>query len=222
MTAGLGFTGALTASYIAIAAGISPVVCTIGGIVSMLVGLLGAGKMAPIPANETYNGIPILKTANSPARLALYGLGLAGLGLSAAPLFSYAYFTSPHILPSAIGISAAIFGGASLVAYSMPKDKMLSTGRILGGSLLGLIGLQLVGLVSYLITGPNALTSLLFRADNYLGILLFSAFVAYDTHVAIKSYEMGYADHLGMSISFIMNIWNILMRVIYIMTGNRE
>lgn len=99
---------------------------------------------------------------------------------------------------------------------------MLSAGRVLGGSLLGLIGLQLVGLLAYLVTGPNVLSSLLFRADNYLGIALFSAFVAYDTHVAIKSYEMGQADHLGISISFIMDIWNILMRVIYIMTGNRE
>lgn len=222
MTAGLGFTGALTTSYLAIAAGLSPVFCTFGGIVAMLVGLIGASRMAPIPADELYNGVPILKTVNPPARLALYSLGLAGLGLSAAPLFAYAYMTAPHILPSAIGISAAIFGGASLVAYNMPKDRMLSAGRILGGSLLGLIALQLVGLVTFLITGPNAFSSLLFRADNYLGILLFSGFVAYDTHVAIKSYEMGYADHLGVSIQFIMNIWNILMRVIYIMTGSRD
>ena len=41
------------------------------------------------------------------------------------------YAISPTILPSAIGISAAIFGGASLVAYSMPKDKMLSAGKML-------------------------------------------------------------------------------------------
>jgi FtsH-binding integral membrane protein len=221
MTAGLGFTGALATSYLAVAAGISPMICTFGGLIAMLGGFLGAGRMTPYPANETYNGIPILKTANTPARLALFGLGLAGLGLSAAPIFAHAMYTAPHILPSAIGISAAIFGGASLVAYSMPKDRMLSAGRILGGSLLGLIGLQLVGLLSFLITGPNAFSSLLFRADNYLGILLFSGFVAYDTHVAIKSYEMGYADHLGISIQFIMNIWNILMRVISIMTDNR-
>ena len=220
-TAGLGFTGALAASYLAIAAGVSPIVCTFGGIVSMLVGLIGASRMNAVPVEDHYNGVPILKTENGPARLALYGLGLAGLGLSAAPMFAYAYAISPTILPSAIGISAAIFGGASLVAYSMPKDKMLSAGKMLGGSLLGLIGLQLVGLVAFLVTGPNALRSLLFRADNYLGIALFSAFVAYDTHVAIKSYELGNADHLGLSISFIMDIWNILMRVIYIMTGSR-
>jgi len=51
VTAGLGFTGALSASYLAIAAGLSPAFCTFGGIVAMLVGLLGAGRMAPIPAN---------------------------------------------------------------------------------------------------------------------------------------------------------------------------
>ena len=57
---------------------------------------------------------------------------------------------------------------------------------ILGVALFGLIGLQLVGLASAWIMGPNMLSLMLFRADTYLGILLFSGFIAYDTHVAIK------------------------------------
>lgn len=115
-------------------------------------------------------------------------MGVAGLGLSAAPLFMMAHAVSPTILPTALGITTAIFGGASLVAYSMPKDKMLGFGGVLTGSLLGLIGLQLIGLLSAAFMGPNALSTLLFSANNYLGIGLFSALIAYDTHVAIKMY----------------------------------
>lgn len=92
------------------------------------------------------------------------------------------------ILPTAIGLTSAIFGGASILAYNMPKDKMLNYGGVLSGSLLGLIGLQLIGLISSLVVGPNAFSSLLFRADSYIGIGLFSAFIAYDTHLAIKMY----------------------------------
>ncbi len=88
------------------------------------------------------------------------------------------------------------------MAYSMPKDKMLGYGRVLGGSLLGLIGLQIVGILSAVFMGPNPLSTLLFSIDNYIGIGLFTAFIAFDTHLAIKMYEMREADHLGMAVQF--------------------
>lgn len=164
------------------------------------------------------NGIPIYKTTNSPLRLGLYGLGTLSLGLTASPLFAYAHMVSPSILPTAIGITSAIFGGASLVAYNMPKDKMLGYGGVLFGSLIGLIGLQIVGLLASIFMGPNMLTSMLFRADSYIGIGLFSIFIAYDTHLAIKMYEQKMADHLGMSIQFLLDFWNILVRVVSILS----
>lgn len=36
----------------------------------------------------------------------------------------------------------------------------------------------------------------LHRADTFLGVGLFSALVAYETHTSIKAYEEGNADHL--------------------------
>jgi FtsH-binding integral membrane protein len=145
-------------------------------------------------------------------------MGVLGLGLGASPLFMMAQAMSPAIMPTALGITTAIFGGASLAAYSMPKDKMLGYGRLLSGSLLGLIGLQLVGLLTTMAIGPNAFSSFLFTADNYIGIGLFSALIAYDTHVAIKMYEMREADHLGMAVQFLLDFWNILIRVVSIFT----
>ena len=84
------------------------------------------------------------------------------------------------------------------------------------GGLLGLIGLQVVGLLTALVMGPNPLSMMLFRADNYIGIALFSVFIAYDTHIAIKMYEEKQADHLGMSIQFLLDFWNILVRLVSI------
>ena len=117
-------------------------------------------------------------------------MGVVGLGLSSAPLFLMAQAVSPTILPTAIGLTTAIFGGASLVAYNMPKDKMLGYGNVLMGSMLGLIGLQVVGLLAAVFTGPNAFSALLFSANNYLGVALFSIMIAYDTHFAMKMYEL--------------------------------
>jgi hypothetical protein len=47
--------------------------------------------------------------------------------------------------------------------------------------------------------GPNLYTHICHRADTFVGLGIFTAFVAYDTHVALKSYEDGNADHLGVS-----------------------
>lgn len=151
------------------------------------------------------------------SRLLLYGLGVASLGLSASPMFLYTQMISTSIIPTALGITAGIFGGASAMAYMMPKDKMLSYGRLFMGGLIGLIAMQLIGLGSAYFMGPNALSMLLFNINTYGGILLFSGLIAYDTHVAIKSYEMGNADHLSMSIQLLLNLWNILIRVMEIL-----
>lgn len=134
----------------------------------------------------------------------------------------YMYAINPSIITSALGLTCGIFGGASLMAYNMPKDKMLGYGRVFMGSLLGLIGIQLIGIGSTFFMGPNALSSFLFQADTYIGALLFTGLIAYDTHVAIKEYENGYADHLGMSIQMLLNFWNLLIRIMYILGNNKD
>ena len=223
-TAGMSIIAALSSSYMFMT---MPFVYTnmgmsvLLGAVMTIGGFVGTQYMRPVNVIEKINGVEIFKTINSPTRLGLYGMGILGLGLGGAPLFMMAQAISPTIVPTALALSSAVFGGASLVAYNIPKDKMLGMGGVLIGSLIGLIGLQVVGLLTAAFTGPNALSTLLFSANNYLGIGLFSALIAYDTHVAIKMYEMREADHLGMSVQFLLNFWNILVRFISIFS-NRE
>ena len=153
-------------------------------------------------------------------RTALYGMGIMGLGLSAAPLLAYASMVSPSIVPTALGMTAAIFGGASLAAYRMPKDKMLSYGPVLGGSLLGLIVLQLAGLGAAFFMGPNPFSLMMLKSSNYIAVGLFTAFIAYDTHLAIKMYEMQQPDHLGISVQFILDFWNIFTSLLRIFSSS--
>jgi FtsH-binding integral membrane protein len=160
--------------------------------------------------------IEMIKSVNSPLRKAMFGLGIVGLGLSSAPLIAMATAMSPTIVPTCLGLTAAIFGGASLAAYNMKKDSMLKYSGVLFGSLLGLIGLQVAGLAAALIVGPNPFSLLLFNASNYITIGLFTAFIAYDTHVAIKLYETGEPDHLGMASNFLLDLWNIFTALLRI------
>lgn len=66
---------------------------------------------------------------------------MAGMGLSASPLFAKVAFINPAILPTSILISSGIFGAASAFAYMKPKNSLMGWGDTLYSSVLGMIGL---------------------------------------------------------------------------------
>lgn len=217
-TTALSVMGALGGAFIGMNLPIvllNPLPTVIGAGMVTLASFMGVQYMKPTNVKESILGAQgsIYKTQNSISRILIYSMGVLSLGISTSPLFAYMQMISPSIIPSSLGITMGIFGGASAMAYAMPKDKMLGYGRVLGGSLLGLIAMQLVGLGSAYFMGPNALSTLLFTLDNYAGILLFTGLIAYDTHVAIKEYEMGNADHLGISVQLLLDFWNLLIRI---------
>lgn len=47
-----------------------------------------------------------------------------------------------------MGITASIFGGASLMGFFLPKSYVMGYGTILGGGMLGLLGLNASGLLA--------------------------------------------------------------------------
>lgn len=198
-TTGLAFGGALASSYavMSIPAFYSMMwPLSLGGSLAAIVGFVATSYMQPKYKVETEKlnareKIEFLRPINTPLRKAMFGLGVVGLGVGGAPLIAMASAFNPSIVPTCLGLTAAIFGGASMMAFNMKKDSMLKYGGVLGGSLLGLIGLQLAGLGASLVMGPNPFSMMMFNASSYISVALFSAFILYDTHMAIKMYEMG-------------------------------
>ena len=111
----------------------NPMGTAIIGAIATIGSFWAVQSMKPNNIVERINGIPVYRTENSIARLLTYSLGVLSLGLSASPMFLYTQMLNPSIIPSAIGITCGIFGGASAMAYMMPKDKMLGYGKILMG-----------------------------------------------------------------------------------------
>lgn len=66
-----------------------------------------------------------------------------------------------YALPLTMGITSAIFGGASLVGLLMPRGFMVGYGSVLTGGLLGLIGLNLTGLLAAKYLGMAAAASIM-------------------------------------------------------------
>jgi FtsH-binding integral membrane protein len=112
-----------------------------------------------------------------------------------------------------LGITASIFGGASLMGFLLPKSYAMGYGTILGGSMLGLLGLNASGLLAGKFLGYTLYANTLSTAESYLGIGLFTMMIIYDTHIAIKRYQKGDADHLGMSIQLLLDLWYLIIRI---------
>jgi hypothetical protein len=68
------------------------------------------------------------------------------------------------ILPLTMGISAAIFGGASLTALFLPRGFMLGYGSVLMGGLIGLLSLNFTGLLAAKFVGMGMFASTLSTA----------------------------------------------------------
>ena len=120
-TTGLSILGALGTSYAVLSLPLTAAAMSqlaMGGLVATLVGLIGSSFMKPeyLVVKEPLGQGEQTETIvarNSFLRQALYGVGVMGLGLSAAPLLAFAGMMSPSIVPTCLGLTAAIFGGAS-------------------------------------------------------------------------------------------------------------
>jgi len=160
-----------------------------------------------------------LKAENSPTRLLGYGALTIGMGISIVPLIS---FLPPTVLPSAICLSLLTMGGASLFAYKSKSADMLKWGPPLMGGLFGLIGLQLVGLGSYLVVGPNVMYDAIHNINTYGGIALFAGLTAYETHAAIDMYKKNEPDHLLCASNLYLDFMNLLVRFIDIISKYKK
>jgi FtsH-binding integral membrane protein len=129
-----------------------------GGIVSFM-SFQKAQRIPPKFFLEQKGEDTIYRTQNDAARLTIFGIGCIAMGLSASPLFLTVHEVSNTILPMTMGITAAIFGGASIAGLILPRSMMLGYGGVLMGGLFGLIGLNLTGLL----------------AAKFLGITLFAS-----------------------------------------------
>jgi FtsH-binding integral membrane protein len=138
---------------------------------------------------------------------------LASNSLMISPLFT---IVPLEIVPTALGITSFITAGAVVYAKkNRDKDLQVYKSAAYGG-LLGLLSLQLVGLGSYLVVGPNVLFDTLHQVDLYGGTLLFSGLLMYDTHTAINEYNNGKKDALGLSVSIYLDLMNLFIRILEI------
>lgn len=208
------------------------------GLLATTTGLSAAGVMTSLFVFGASSGLSLLgfggllgcvfgmwfvDPANVGLRRALL-FGVGGFsGLSIAPLVGMAAAISPLIvLQAAIG-TAAIFAGFSLAAMYARRGLFL----MLGGPLMaGFILILFAGLGSAFLPmlgiGTPALWMALHNINVYLGLLLFSVFISYDTQRMVESARNGTADVVSDATSMFLNCFNIFTRLLIILMGSRS
>ena len=123
-------------------------------------------------------------------------------------------------LASTFFVTAAAFGGLSLVGYTTKKD-LTAMGSFL---IMGVIGLVIASLVNMFMPSGT-----LYLIISGLGVLIFSGLIAYDTQRLKMTYyqlggnqeAMGVATGFG-ALSLFINFINLFQFLLAFMGGSRE
>lgn len=217
---GLGITGSLaTASTLTY---LAPEFLSQNALGLLIVGAIGAiGSIFAYRQNdyttrkENYDGKLVTVTEHSTRNKLAYGVLSVSNGLTIAPLVLISSAVNPLILPTALVLSAGTMGGASWYALSKKNSDINLWGPTLYGGLIGMVGMGLVSLVT--IPFFPQFAYMWFTFEPYLGIALFSALTAYDTHMAVSNFKEGNRNDLDCAISFFLNFMNLLIRFMEIL-----
>jgi FtsH-binding integral membrane protein len=181
---------------------------------------LGVSIAAMIGSGMLARSVPFQPAPS--AKQAAWLLHCAVIGAVIAPLC----LLGGPILTRAAWYTAGMVGGLSTTAMCAPSDKFLSWG---GPLAMGLGVVFCASLGSMFLPPTTALGSGLYSVAMYGGLILFGAFLLYDTQKIVYKAErhpVGYGappfDPVNASIGIYMDTINIFVRIASLLAGNRR
>lgn len=181
---------------------------------------LGVSIAAMIGSGMLVRSLPYQSAPS--AKQAAWLLHCAVLGAVVAPIC----LLGGPILTRAAWYTAGMVGGLSTVAACAPSDKFLSWG---GPLAMGLGVVFCASLGSMFLPPTTALGSGLYSVAMYGGLILFGAFLLYDTQKIIYKAERHPAgfgappfDPVNASVSIYLDTVNIFIRIASLLAGNRR
>lgn len=143
-----------------------------------------------------------------------YLVGMAFFtGLSLGPLIDHVIQVDPTIVTTAFFASCLIFVCFSLSALWAEDRSFL----YMGGTLLSCVSiLAMLGLANIFFR-----STLIYQLNLYGGLVLFCAFILYDTQLIIEKRRRGDDDFIWHSVDLFLDFINIFRRIMIIMS-NKE
>jgi FtsH-binding integral membrane protein len=157
-------------------------------------------------------------TPNSPSNLAKRQLQLGGValcqGMVIAPLIEVNLQVDPGLLLTAFGCTAALFGCFTAAAFLARRRQYLFIGGALGSAMSMLMVIRLVNMFSR--------SESLWTAELYLGLLVFSGYVVFDTQLIIERAHASNPDPVTDALQLFLDAVGLLVRIIVILMKNKN
>lgn len=147
-----------------------------------------------------------------PINILLLALFTSTSGLTLGPVLnSYVAQGMGDVIPMATGITALTFGGLSMYVHLSKKDFSFLSGFLF----IGLIGLILVSLASFLFHFPVSTT--LYSA---VGILIFSGYILVDTSNLLHRYRD--EEYVAATIALYLDLINLFLFILRLLADRRR
>ncbi|TNV76556.1 hypothetical protein FGO68_gene8593 [Halteria grandinella] len=145
-----------------------------------------------------------------------HGLWLGFMGSMAFTLVPLISMASMPIIYDALFATGFTMAGLGLVAYNSPSEQFLQWGGALGMALAGMLGIGIASLI-----WPNSPG--LFSIWLYGGLLLFGAFVLFDTQKVIFNAKLkSQWDPINESLAIYMDAIILFQRFLIIFMGRSQ
>jgi len=136
-------------------------------------------------------------------------------GLSIGPIVNQSLYLDPSIVVTAFLGAAAIFACFTAASLFSKQRSLLYLGGVLGSALMVMCMLTLI----------NAFflgSTMLYYAELYVGLLIFSAYVAFDTQLIIARYQEGDRDYIMHAQTLFVDFVQLFIRILAILNDKEN
>ena len=177
-------------------------------------------EVIPAPSVNDITGLSVPRLSMTDQREEQKRLGmLAGFcifeGLSIGPLVNQSLYLDPSIVVSAFLGASAIFGCFTAASLFSKQRSLL----YLGGVLSSVCGVMvMLSLVNIFFLG----STMIYWAELYLGLLVFSAYVAFDTQMIIARHQEGDSDYIMHAQTLFVDFVQLFIRLLAILNDKEN
>jgi len=151
---------------------------------------------------------------NQTTRLGFMLAAAACIGHGTGPLLEMAIAVNPTIVMTALIGSSVLFVSFSLSAMFAKRGSML----YLGGILMTALSTMLIMSLGMIFFGSR----MMFEAYIYLGLLVFSGFIVYDTQLIMEKARMGDDDFIQHALTLFIDFINVFRHLVVLLTMKEE
>jgi len=165
--------------------------------------------------SETINKDNKLTEKEDPEKNNWYNLFSISNGITISPAIFYSFAISPTVMPIALACTGGVFAASTMYALKKKNLSLVQYQGPLVGCVGGLICSGLVQLLMMALGYHNA-SWMLGMGTTVLSTGIFSALIAVDTHMAIKSYEDKQLDSVGIALNILLDVTNLFLDLLRI------